>query len=58
MRFTRGFLYVLMKNGDNITWRTLNGTRSGVIVAENGSGYLVKLDNGKYVIVNQKSIQK
>ena len=45
-----------MKKGDRITWKTLNGTCSGVIVDEDESGFLVKLDNGKYLIVNSKSI--
>ena len=46
-----------MENGDRITWKTLNGTCSGVIVDEDESGVLlVKLDNGKYLIINSKSI--
>ena len=44
------------KQNKRISWRTLNGISSGVIEAENELGYLVKQDNGKYVIVNQKSI--
>ena len=44
------------KQNKRISWRTLNGIHSGVIVAEDELGYLVRLDNGKYVIVNQKSI--
>ena len=41
-----------MERGDRITWQTVNGTCSGVIVGEHAQGYLVRLDNGKYVIVN------
>lgn len=45
-----------MGKGDRITWKTLNGTCSGVIVDEDEFGFLVKLDNGKYLIINSKSI--
>ena len=45
-----------MEKGDRITWKTLNGTCSGVIVDEDELGYLVKLDNGKYLIINSKTI--
>ena len=45
-----------MGKGDRITWKTLNGTCSGVIVDEDESYFLIKLDNGKYLIINSKSI--
>lgn len=45
-----------MGPGERISWRTLNGTMSGVIEDEQELGYLVRLDNGKYVIVDSKSM--
>ena len=41
-----------------ISWRGANRTESGTIEEEISEGvYLVRLDSGKYVIVNQSSIQ-
>ena len=39
-----------------VTWRGLNKNLSGEIVGQHPLGYLVKLDNGKYVIVHPESI--
>ena len=51
-----------MEEGKEVRWNTINGVRSGVIVGKvtrkkDGAplGYLVKLNNGKFVIVNSKS---
>lgn len=45
-----------MKRGDRITWKTVNGTCSGAAIDKRELGYLVRLDNGKCMIVNPKSI--
>lgn len=42
--------------GTRITWRAVNGPISGVTAAFRDGNYLVLLDNGKYVIVNEKSL--
>jgi len=42
--------------GTTISWRADNGKMSGVVTEKNGSDYLVRLDNGKYINVNKKSI--
>ena len=39
-----------------ISWRGLNKELSGTIVGEHKLGYLVQLDNGKYVVVHPDSI--
>lgn len=46
-----------MDKHDRVAWRTVNGTRTGEIVSPfNSTGdWFVRLDNGKYVIVNEKS---
>lgn len=46
--------------GKTVSWKTVHGIKSGVIVAKVTRdnlplGYLVKLGNAKYVIVNSKS---
>lgn len=45
-----------MKPGETISWRTVNGTSSGVVVDEQGDWHLVILDDGEYVVVDSKSI--
>jgi hypothetical protein len=45
-----------MKRGDRISWMTVNGIKSGAAVDKRELGYLVLLDNGKYVIVSKQSI--
>lgn len=41
-----------MKKGDIITWRTINGETSGTIISGDGvNGYLVRLANGKNMVV-------
>lgn len=42
--------------GQRITWRSVHGTSSGVIVGKERFGWKVLLENGKYVIVHPKSI--
>ncbi len=45
--------------GDMITWMTLNKVMSGKAVKDCGKGdWLVALDNGKYVIINESSIER
>jgi len=44
--------------GEQIAWRTLNSIKTGVIEAKRDYGYLVRLDNGKCVIVHENSIIK
>lgn len=43
--------------GDRVTWETVNGPRSGIVEDKRTLGYLVRLDSGKCVIVNEKSIK-
>lgn len=47
-----------MKKGERVTWMAVNGPRSGVLEAKMPTGYLVRLDNGKCVIVHQNSIKQ
>ena len=48
-----------MKPGDKISWNGVNRVISGIIVREFSPGqWLVRLDNEKHVIVNEKSIIK
>ena len=51
-----------IRRGQRVSWKTVHGISSGTvespIVRKKDNyhlGYLVKLDNGKYVIVNSKS---
>lgn len=44
--------------GEQIAWKTLNSIKTGVIEAKRDYGYLVRLDNGKCVIVHENSIIK
>jgi len=42
---------------ERISWKGANRTESGTIEEEVSEGvYLVRMDSGKYVIVNQSSI--
>ena len=41
-----------------IEWMTAYGPRSGIVKKTEGDHHLVRLDNGKYVIVHKKSIRK
>ncbi len=45
--------------GDRIWWEAVNGTVSGIIeeILPNDN-FCVRLDNGKYVIVHELSIQQ
>ena len=59
MRFIRGFLSnreMEVRRGERISWKAVNGIRSGVVIDEWDGYYLVDLDNGKYTTVNSKSI--
>lgn len=40
---------------EQISWRGLNRTYTGIIVGTHPNGHLVKLDNGCYVVVNPSS---
>ncbi len=45
--------------GDRIHWTAVNGEVSGVIeVVQSKGNYLVRLNSGKVVIVNEKSTKK
>lgn len=45
-----------MKEGDRVYWNAVNGRVGGVLKKLQKDGdWLVLLDNGKYVIVNEKS---
>lgn len=44
-----------MGRGEEVSWKTLNGIRSGIIEGEHEKGYIVRLSNGKMVIVHPKS---
>lgn len=48
-----------MKPGDKISWNGVNSVVSGIVVREFSHGqWLVRLENTKHVIVNEKSIIK
>lgn len=48
----------MMKEGDKVRWTTVNGFGSGVLVKEQKDGdWIVLLDNGKHVIVNERSFK-
>ena len=47
----------MMKQGDKVSWNAVNGVARGTIVAVSIS-YLVRLDSGKQVVVNERSIIK
>lgn len=42
--------------GDRIGWVTVNGPASGVIEDEHPCGWLVRLDNGKSVVVFDREV--
>lgn len=42
--------------GDKVRWNGVNGSLSGVVTQVIGGGnFLVRIDNGKFVIVNENS---
>ena len=41
--------------GERIYWKGANRIETGVVESEEGERYTVRLDNGKYVIVNKAS---
>lgn len=43
--------------GDTITWETIHGPTSGVIIEKRNLGFLVRLINQKVTIVHKKSIK-
>jgi hypothetical protein len=45
-----------MNVGDYITWTTANGPKTAQICEISESGYWVSLDDGKVVLVGEKSI--
>lgn len=45
----------MLQKGEKISWKAVNGVARGTIV-DKSINYLVRLDNGKQVIVNEKSI--
>ena len=46
-----------MREGQAVSWRGVNRIEHGLLVERQSDGehWLVHLDNGKYVIVNEKS---
>ena len=42
-----------MEEGERISWDTVHGEASGIVESEAPLGWYVRLDNGKYVIVNK-----
>ncbi|MBR0246024.1 MAG: hypothetical protein IJQ61_06120 [Bacteroidales bacterium] len=40
-----------LKVGDQVTWRSVNGTPSGIVEEIDERGALVRLPSGKYVIL-------
>ena len=38
--------------GERVTWRTLNGYASGLVVSNDDRGVLAQVDNGKYVVLS------
>ena len=43
--------------GTKVTWETVNGPRTGVVINHRGSDYIVDLGNGKCVLVGKGSIK-
>lgn len=42
--------------GKRVSWMTVSGPNSGVVDSLFNNDYMIRLDNGKYVIVGEKSI--
>jgi len=42
--------------GKRVSWMTVNGPNSGIVDSLFNNDYMIRLDNGKYVIVGEKSI--
>ena len=47
----------MMKQGDKVSWNAVNGVVRGTVIDVNVN-YLVSLDSGKQVVVNERSIIK
>ena len=45
-----------MTIGSTITWNTVNGPHSGVVVEEGPGGYYVRLEDCRYTLVSPESI--
>lgn len=43
-------------NNRRISWRGINKIYSGTIVGTHDLGFLVRLDNGKHVVIDENSI--
>lgn len=43
--------------GTRVTWETVNGPRTGVVINHRGNDYIVDIGNGKCVLVGKKSIK-
>ena len=39
------------RTGERVSWRTVRGTESGVIECRHPRGWLVRMDNGKYIVI-------
>ena len=45
-----------MKEGDIVKWRSVNKVCTGPAIGKHPLGWIVKMDNGKIVVVHRKSI--
>lgn len=45
-----------MQEGDSIEWKSVNKICRGTAVGKHPLGWIVRLENGKVVIVHRKSI--
>ncbi len=45
----------LLKRGDKISWKTVSGVARGTVIDVSVS-YIVRLDSGKQVVVNERSL--
>ena len=49
----------MIQIGDTVKWKTVSRDASGKVTEDYGNGdWLVTLDNGKVVIVNERSMEK
>ena len=46
-----------IERGTQVNWRGVNRTETGVVISKEEMGYLVKLNNGRAVIVPEESIK-
>ena len=44
--------------GDRVQWDTVKGLKTGVIESKRADGYLIRLDNGKFIVAHETSLTK